>query len=211
MIQQAQQLSYRRFLAYAALAVGVALVPVLIWQLGWILILGFAAILIAILLHVVSEPLQRWTPLPVWARPPHRRPDRAGSRRLGRLDLRHATLRGILRGHDPGAGRPRRAAGPVAQEPDGRVSPVATERRERPGRGRFRQSRHDIHHGPRGGDRHRHERGLSGGRAGGLPHGARASLRPRAGGMGGRHHRRGRPGAPILVAGTIHRDGADRR
>lgn len=66
MIQQAQQLSYRRFLAYAALAVGVALVPVLIWQLGWILILGFAAILIAILLHVVSEPLQRWTPLPVW-------------------------------------------------------------------------------------------------------------------------------------------------
>ena len=42
-------------------------VPVLIWQLGWILILGFAAILVAILLHVVSEPLQRWTSLPVWA------------------------------------------------------------------------------------------------------------------------------------------------
>jgi len=66
-MQQAQELSYRRFLAYAALAVGVALVPVLLWQLGSILILGFAAILIAILLHVVSEPLQRWTPLPVWA------------------------------------------------------------------------------------------------------------------------------------------------
>ncbi len=66
-MQQAQELSYRRFVAYAALAVGVALVPVLLWQLGRILILGFAAILVAILLHVVSEPLQRWTPLPVWA------------------------------------------------------------------------------------------------------------------------------------------------
>ncbi len=66
-MQQTQELSYRRFVAYAALAVGVVLVPVLIWQLGWILILGFAAILVAILLHVVSEPLQRWTSLPVWA------------------------------------------------------------------------------------------------------------------------------------------------
>ena len=66
-MQQPQELSYRRFAAYAALAVGIALVPILLWQLGWILILGFAAILIAILLHVVSEPLQRWTPLPVWA------------------------------------------------------------------------------------------------------------------------------------------------
>jgi predicted PurR-regulated permease PerM len=66
-MQQTQEPSYRRFAAYAALAVGIALVPVLIWQLGWILILGFAAILVAILLHVVSEPLQRWTPLPVWA------------------------------------------------------------------------------------------------------------------------------------------------
>ena len=66
-MEQAQELSYRRFAAYAALAVGVALAPVLLWQLGSILILAFAAILIAILLHVVSEPLQRWTPLPVWA------------------------------------------------------------------------------------------------------------------------------------------------
>jgi predicted PurR-regulated permease PerM len=65
-MQEPQELSYRRFVAYAALAVGVALVPVLLWQLGSILILAFAAILIAILLHVVSEPLQRWTPLPVW-------------------------------------------------------------------------------------------------------------------------------------------------
>jgi predicted PurR-regulated permease PerM len=64
---QRQELSYRAFLAYAALAVGVVLVPVLIWQLGSILLLGFAAILIAVLLHVVSDPLQRWTPLPIWA------------------------------------------------------------------------------------------------------------------------------------------------
>lgn len=62
-----EEISYARFLAFAALAVGVILVPILVWQLGSILLLAFAAILIAILLHVVSEPLQRWTPLPVWA------------------------------------------------------------------------------------------------------------------------------------------------
>jgi predicted PurR-regulated permease PerM len=66
-MQEMQELSYRRFLGFAALAVGVVLVPVLLWQLGSILLFGFAAILMAILLHVVSEPLQRWTPLPVWA------------------------------------------------------------------------------------------------------------------------------------------------
>jgi len=66
-MQQAPDLSYRRFLAFAAIAVGVVFVPVLVWQLGSILLFGFAAILMAILLHVVSEPLQRWTPLPVWA------------------------------------------------------------------------------------------------------------------------------------------------
>ncbi len=66
-MQQPQELSYRRFAAYAALAVGIALVPIVLWQLGWVLILGFAAILIAILLHVVAEPLKRWTPLPHWA------------------------------------------------------------------------------------------------------------------------------------------------
>ncbi len=66
-MQQPQELSYRRFAAYAALAVGIALVPIVLWQLGWVLILGFAAILIAILLHLVAEPLKRWTPLPHWA------------------------------------------------------------------------------------------------------------------------------------------------
>lgn len=62
-----EELSYRRFFGFAAIAVGVVLVPVLVWQLGSILLLAFAAILAAIFLHVVSEPLQRWTPLPVWA------------------------------------------------------------------------------------------------------------------------------------------------
>jgi len=66
-MQQPQELSYRRFAAYAALAVGIALVPIVVWQLGSILLFGFAAILLAVLLHVLSEPLQRWTPLPVWA------------------------------------------------------------------------------------------------------------------------------------------------
>jgi hypothetical protein len=62
---QANQLSYRRFLAYSAIAVGVALVPI-VWQRGSILVMGFAALLVAILLHVASEPLQRWTLLPLW-------------------------------------------------------------------------------------------------------------------------------------------------
>ncbi len=66
-MEPAKELSYRRFIAFAALAVGVALVPILIWQLGFILLLAYAAILVAILLHVASEPLQRWTPLPMWA------------------------------------------------------------------------------------------------------------------------------------------------
>lgn len=59
-------LTYRRFLAFAALAVGVVLVPILLWQVGSIVLLGFASVLIAILLHVVSEPLQKFTPLPLW-------------------------------------------------------------------------------------------------------------------------------------------------
>jgi predicted PurR-regulated permease PerM len=50
-----------------ALGVAVVLVPILLWRLGSILLLGFAAVLIAVLLHVVSEPLQKFTPLPIWA------------------------------------------------------------------------------------------------------------------------------------------------
>jgi Flp pilus assembly protein TadB len=63
---QTNQLSYRRFLAYSAIAVGVAFVPIAVWQLGSLLMMRFTALLVAILLHVVSEPLQRWTPLPLW-------------------------------------------------------------------------------------------------------------------------------------------------
>ena len=65
-LTQDQKLSYRRFAGYAAIAIGIALVPVLLWQLGSMLLMAFAAVLIAILLHVASEPLQRWTPLPLW-------------------------------------------------------------------------------------------------------------------------------------------------
>ncbi|MBV8522326.1 MAG: hypothetical protein JOY71_09405, partial [Acetobacteraceae bacterium] len=64
---QHAKLTYGRFLAFTALAVGVVLVPILLWQLGSILLLSFAAVLIAVLLHVVSEPLQKFTPLPIWA------------------------------------------------------------------------------------------------------------------------------------------------
>ena len=65
-LTQEQKLSYRRFAGYAAIAIGIALVPVLLWHLGSMLLMAFAAVLIAILLHVASEPLQRWTPLPLW-------------------------------------------------------------------------------------------------------------------------------------------------
>lgn len=61
-----KSLSYMRFLAFAALGVGVALALLLIWRLAFVLVMAYAAILAAILLHVASEPLQRWTPLPRW-------------------------------------------------------------------------------------------------------------------------------------------------
>jgi predicted PurR-regulated permease PerM len=61
------QLTYGRFLVFAALGVGAVLVPILLWRVGSILLLGFGAVLIAVLLHIVSEPLQKFTPLPVWA------------------------------------------------------------------------------------------------------------------------------------------------
>ena len=64
-MQQAE-LTYGRFLVFAALAVGAVLAPILVWQLGSILLLSFAAILFAVLLHVISEPLQKFTPLPIW-------------------------------------------------------------------------------------------------------------------------------------------------
>src|ERR671939_1635845 len=59
-------LSYRRFFAFAAIAIAAATVPLLLWQLADVLILGFGALLIAILLRVVAEPFERWTPLPDW-------------------------------------------------------------------------------------------------------------------------------------------------
>lgn len=63
---QRPQLTYRRFLAFAALAVMVALAPVLLWRLSDIVLLAFGAVLIATLLRVVAEPFERWTPLPSW-------------------------------------------------------------------------------------------------------------------------------------------------
>lgn len=59
-------LSYRRFLSYVFIAIAVALVPILLWQLADVLLLGFGAVLVACLLQVVAEPFQRWTPLPRW-------------------------------------------------------------------------------------------------------------------------------------------------
>ncbi len=51
-------LTYRRFLGYALIAVAVATVPFLLWNLASVLLLAFGAVLIACLLQVVAEPFQ---------------------------------------------------------------------------------------------------------------------------------------------------------
>ncbi|WP_237479316.1 AI-2E family transporter [Lichenibacterium dinghuense] len=60
--------SYGRVLRYAAVVVGVALVPVLLWKLSDVVLLTVGAVLLATLIEVVAEPLERWTPLPGWSR-----------------------------------------------------------------------------------------------------------------------------------------------
>jgi predicted PurR-regulated permease PerM len=40
----------------------------LLWKLSDVILLAVGAMLIATLLHVVAEPLERWTPLPAWSR-----------------------------------------------------------------------------------------------------------------------------------------------
>lgn len=58
---------YHRFFLYAVIAVAVAILPLLLWQLADVLLLGVGALLMATLVHVVAEPFHRWTPLPVGA------------------------------------------------------------------------------------------------------------------------------------------------
>ena len=65
--QRTHVLSYRRFLVFALIGMAVAVAPVLVWQLSHVLLFAFGAVLVALLLQVVAEPLQRWTPLPDWA------------------------------------------------------------------------------------------------------------------------------------------------
>lgn len=59
---------YGRVLRYAAVVVAVAVVPVLLWKLSDVVLLTVGAVLVATLLEVVAEPLERWTPLPGWSR-----------------------------------------------------------------------------------------------------------------------------------------------
>lgn len=60
-------LTYSRFLGFAALAAMVVLALLLVGRLGDLLLMAFGAVLFALLLHVASEPFQRFTPLPRWA------------------------------------------------------------------------------------------------------------------------------------------------
>ena len=85
-------LTYNQFLGYALIAVGVASVPILLWQLSDVLLLAFGAVLIACLLQVVAEPFQRWAPARLAVPTGF---GRAGARtfRLRRMDLRIAVGR----------------------------------------------------------------------------------------------------------------------
>jgi predicted PurR-regulated permease PerM len=57
-------LSTAELLKLAVLMVAVALVPVLIWLLSGVLLMAMGAVLIAVLLNLVAEPLTRWLGFP---------------------------------------------------------------------------------------------------------------------------------------------------
>jgi predicted PurR-regulated permease PerM len=57
-------LSTAELFKLAAIIVAIALVPVLIWLLFGVFLMGMGAVLVAILLHLVAEPLTRWLRFP---------------------------------------------------------------------------------------------------------------------------------------------------
>ncbi len=59
--------SYLEFLKRTLIVVAVAVIPVLIWYLFGVVLIAFGAIILAMLLRLVAQPLMRWLGLPEWA------------------------------------------------------------------------------------------------------------------------------------------------
>ena len=55
------------FFKRVLIVIGVAVTPVLVWYLFGVVLLAFGAIILAMLLHLGAQPLQRWLRLPLWA------------------------------------------------------------------------------------------------------------------------------------------------
>ena len=55
------------FFKRVLIVIGVAVTPVLIWYLFGVVLMAFGAIILAMLLCVGAEPLERWLRLPQWA------------------------------------------------------------------------------------------------------------------------------------------------
>jgi len=59
--------NYLDFLKRTLIVVAVAVIPVLIWYLFGVVLIAFGAIILAMLLRLVAQPLMRWLALPEWA------------------------------------------------------------------------------------------------------------------------------------------------
>lgn len=55
------------FFKRVLIVIGVAVTPVLVWYLFGVVLLTFGAIILAMLLHLGAQPLERWLRLPQWA------------------------------------------------------------------------------------------------------------------------------------------------
>jgi predicted PurR-regulated permease PerM len=56
--------NYADILKLALLVVAVAIIPVLVWYLFGVILMAFGAIILAMLLHLGSQPFMRWLRLP---------------------------------------------------------------------------------------------------------------------------------------------------
>jgi predicted PurR-regulated permease PerM len=64
--QMPMPMDYMDFFKRTTIVVAVAVVPVLIWYLFGVVLIAFGAIILAMLLRLVAQPLMRWLRLPEW-------------------------------------------------------------------------------------------------------------------------------------------------
>lgn len=60
------QTSYSDFFKRTLIVVAVLVIPVLIWYLFGVILMAFGAIILAMVLRLVAQPLKRWLALPEW-------------------------------------------------------------------------------------------------------------------------------------------------